>query len=121
MADWKYVMFADKNGVETPILFPGSLAHKDVADAIVNEALRNPKVPYITPVSAGFIPALQILSAEGMSETLRMHSKPEDTKTINCMPYSHGRKDGMDVSTLLLSRFVELALKELNKRLTISG
>lgn len=77
----KYIMFAKpmaKNKTTThvvPIIFPDSLAHADVAAAMVNGPLKG-----YMPRSAGEWNPMH--GCSGRSSTLNMNSDPRDTRIV---------------------------------------
>lgn len=120
MADWKYVIFKDpKTGAETPILFPGNLTHSDVVEYLWPIFPDDKGLTRTNVVSAGFIPALQIINAEGSSESLNIHSRPQDAAIINLMPYAHGLPNSVpNIELLMGSRFITMLMDKLKKEAT---
>jgi len=90
MSEFKYIVFEDDKGVKTPVIFPSSLVHEEVARAICGKALRGS-----TPISAGFV-TLVVTSAHGSSETLNLEAFKEDAQLINCRAYTAGVESGME-------------------------
>ncbi|WP_151838114.1 MULTISPECIES: hypothetical protein [unclassified Acinetobacter] len=84
----KYIMFRKEINdlVELiPVIFPNKLVHKDVADALQKEVLKD-----CTIHSAGSISPLNLLP-EGRSETLGAESNPEtDEHVIKMNDYGAG-------------------------------
>lgn len=83
--DFKYVML--KIGRRHyPIIFPGILVHRHVAEAI----RMLPTMHDAVPVSAGDI-RLDDFQVFGKSETLKLDSRPGvDRQIIHAYPYFHG-------------------------------
>lgn len=109
MADWKYIML-QVGDVKVPILFPGTMAHSDMADVMA-------RYPFDAPahvVSAGGIPALQVIAVEGGSTTLRISVDPEDAGVINTYPYNHGREATIPMDDMIGLRFCQLMMEKLN-------
>lgn len=88
----KYIMFGRSAGEHleqrTPIIFPNSLVHADVADALKGL----PELTGCTVVSAGEFNALTG-ETYGGSTSLKVDSRPEDAVTIKGMDYFHGLED----------------------------
>jgi hypothetical protein len=112
MADWKYVMF-EVNGQKVPIIFPGTLVHADVTRAILGSFTLG-EDHEASVVSAGGIPALQVIAVEGRSTTMNIESKPEDASTINTYPYNHGREATIPMDDMIGLRFCQLMMEKLN-------
>jgi len=118
VADWKYVMFKDKWGRKHPVIFPGSMVHADIAEAIPR-AVRRGEVKagatdYSCPevVSAGFV-TLAATGTTGESESLGIPSDAADAMVINVHPYSAGADTGMEASIerMVLVKHIEHCLK----------
>jgi hypothetical protein len=101
---WKYVIVRLGNDRELPVIFPESMVHSEMANALKayygNEAqfLANGQLTddavrvihdSVVPVAAGHC-EVRVLGAQGRSETLQLDSRPEDTDLINGHPYTHG-------------------------------
>ena len=72
VADWKYIVFISDLGVEYPVLFPPFIGHTCMVG------------PDRVPISAGFIRQSKgRLIAHGSSLSLKLSSRPEDTKLLN--------------------------------------
>jgi hypothetical protein len=91
----KYVMFEVQmpGGMvrHVPVMFPDSLVHEDVADALAGI----PGLNGNTVVSAGtcsFMPGS--IDVGGESKTLELKSHPGDQITINMIDYQYGLQDG---------------------------
>ena len=114
--DWKYIMFevdASLGRQLIPVIFPGELVHSDVRDRM--ESLLYQLGGPVTTVSAGFIPVMQVLSTEGMSETLHLKAKSDDADVINCYSYNRGRMGGIANPAMIALRFIELLLVKLRR------
>lgn len=82
----------DKDGFirEVPIIYPDSLVHIDIAQAI--KSLLKTDKNEVEPVSAGSIDFV-VESCHGKSTTLDLTSRDkEDRQLINAYPYFHGIK-----------------------------
>jgi hypothetical protein len=103
---WKYVILRTGNR-EVPIIFPESLVHAGVAEAMksyfaavavtmssgmLSEESVGKLVADIGVVAAGEV-AIDIGSASGGSETLGVQSRPTDSKWLQAYPYHHGLSD----------------------------
>jgi hypothetical protein len=70
--------------MELPVVFPNSLVHKDMADAlrmVIHESLDN--VVHTEPVSAGEVSLFGTgLNCSGYSETLNLHSRGSRDSTL---------------------------------------
>lgn len=92
----KYIMWQVGDS-KVPIIFPDHLIHKDI-EAGTARAVRNlwrasgMKTDSPQVVSAGFIPAMAVVSTQGESETLGIKSDPADAKIINMWDYEFGRE-----------------------------
>lgn len=86
----KYVMFRvpGPGGIDrlVPVLFPDSLVHREVAEALY------PVVKGL-PVSAGEC-VVDVSSTHGRSSTLAMDSREEDADVISTHDYLHGLVEG---------------------------
>lgn len=83
MEELKYVMF-DLEGLEFPILFPKFVNHNRTEEGMVHSIRRSFSDKGLTGgdaevVSAGFWDGR---NAHGMSESLKMNSRPQDTDII---------------------------------------
>ncbi len=91
---FKYIMFRHKDR-EFPIIFPSTMVHSMVADAIkqyfIAEAHDLGHRDWVAPkpVSAGEI-NLVVAACYGKSETLKVESRPFDASVITMFPYNHG-------------------------------
>lgn len=87
---WKYVMLKvnSPDGMEYafPVIFPDKLAHSDVFRALRRHCPGNDLAGI---KSAGFV-ALNVASAFGHSESLKVDSQAEDKDIINNYDYQHG-------------------------------
>lgn len=84
----KYVMFEKRTkGMShlVPIIFPSSLVHADVAEAL-KTVLKGYK-----PTSAGEVSPM-IMAAHGESTTLKLKANPRDTQVIMLNDYGVGFK-----------------------------
>ena len=81
----KYVCMADEEGNEEIFVFPRSVAHSTMADALrYMKASPHPMSPghvIRTPVSAGFV-NIGECTCYGESETLLLKSRPGDTDRL---------------------------------------
>lgn len=132
MADWKYVMI--KSGDHSyPIIFPNALIHSHVAGAMkmvldtldpkkdlrprqLESMLENPNHQV---TGAGFL-NLAVTSTFGMSESLGLNSHEQDAAIINMWPYAQGLDQDLGndlMETVLLTRFSEMMLEKLSKRM----
>ena len=76
----KYIMLEDETGKKYPIIFPESLVHLFVSQAIEAGIARKQKL-YLMTVSAGFV-GLGDIQVNGESESLSLKSKPSDAAYI---------------------------------------
>lgn len=97
----KYVMFELDTGDglkrNIPIIFPNSLVHADVAEAIKHMRVgtqRNWDCPFVEAkvVSAGEL-SIASSTTSGGSETLGVESRLEDSTIITMHDYFHGMKE----------------------------
>lgn len=82
----KYIVTATEEGDEEIFIFPASVNHDIMAEAIY--ALKNKshgawKRIYRKPVSAGFVDGGK---CTGRSETLGLSCRPQDTSFLNIIP-----------------------------------
>ena len=115
----KYIMFKDKYDRLLPVIFPDSMIHAEVADAICR-AVRRGEVSVKAsdyscpmPIRAGFTQVLSV-NTEGMSESLNMKSEHGDAQVINVNDYSKGAVTGMEdhIEKLLIVKSIELLLEQ---------
>jgi hypothetical protein len=117
MAEYKYIMFqveSDDMSFKIPIIFPGALAHDDVARAL--QPMMEQTFQSVGPVSiptAGMVSALQVVGTTGESTTLLKKSDPGDEVLINEYPYMNGNNTGMPVWHLIALKFVESLMERL--------
>jgi len=85
----KYVIFKNKDGLETALIFPNHIPHINMANntprQIAHWAKPNLKCPKLgDPIAAGFLsfkPDGSIL-CDGCSDSLNIDSRPEDVDII---------------------------------------
>lgn len=78
----KFITTQDGEGNEEIFLFPRDIDHDAMAEAlsrIKNQTRGNWRRVYRTPVAAGFVEEGKCV---GMSETLKLHARPEDTALL---------------------------------------
>lgn len=107
MSEFKYVMFEDGTGRKTPVIFPGTLVHADVAKALMRGRVFGKEIAM--PVNAGMLQmiATQIL---GDSETLQLKPGPLDRQIINTHNYTGGVESGLEpgIERMLMIRTAQL-------------
>lgn len=92
----KYIMIqVNQNGHvrEFPVIFPDFIVHAHMADAMTRMMRREYRAPESRPVSAGFTSSMNVAkpgSLHGESESLRLHSRPEDGQHTMGLDYNHG-------------------------------
>lgn len=82
---FKYIMFQDKLGAKQPILFPKSVSHITMAEALAN----NEELNWV-PVSAGFCGMTSPICCYGKSVTMDLESNPNDTVILSTHPWCFG-------------------------------
>lgn len=86
----KYIVFErqiENNMVEViPVIFPNSLVHSEVSEAIVKLIEKSHKATIVTPVTAGFVNILSSKVYSG-SETLKLASTPSDALLMQMVDY----------------------------------
>lgn len=88
--DMKYIVFErqiENNMVEViPVIFPNSLVHSEVSEAIIKVIENSHKATVVTPVTAGFV---NIMSSKvySSSETLKLASTPSDALLMQMVDY----------------------------------
>lgn len=87
---WKYIIIENELAAY-PIIFPAFLIHRDMAERL-HRVVPSTEGFQSRPVSAGVIESLYVKGVQGDSDTLRMHSRPEDEAIINRYKYFHGIK-----------------------------
>jgi hypothetical protein len=107
---WKYIVLRLANR-EVPIIFPESLVHRQVAEAItgmyaqtavemsngmLTAAALDKLTEAIVPVAAGEV-TLDIGKASGGSETLGVRSRPTDSAWLRNYSYHHGIIENLEV------------------------
>lgn len=78
----KYIVTVDEEGTEEIFLFPATISHDAMAEAIYrvrNQSRGDWRRVSRTPVSAGFVRGGQCV---GRSETLRLDSRPQDSDLL---------------------------------------
>lgn len=114
MADLKYIMFEDRDGVKYPVIFSNHLNHIDVARSLLTNGFSD-KLPNVFAASAGFI-HMMATDTFGDSESMGgLKSRPEDRQVINVYPYQHGINVGTDmgVEEMVGVKHVEHIIKAL--------
>ncbi len=117
MSEFKYVMFRDKHGREFPVIFPGTMVHKDTAEAVMHAyrmtELGDRKTDWDCPkpISAGTCQVVA-LSASGSSETLGIESRDKDRQIMNTHNYTGGVESGMEplIEKMILAQTCRLML-----------
>lgn len=79
----KYIMFEDHTGRKVPVIFPNSMVHVMVAEAM------SPLVPMGRVISAGEA-VIRVSHCGGDSETLGAFAAEDDATTINEYDYFYG-------------------------------
>lgn len=85
MTEVKYIVLADEDRKEYPILFPREIGHVDVSNGIRGETRMSgwSRVKgWLNPVSAGFYDPDR-KTTSGKSESLKIESRPTDAALIN--------------------------------------
>ena len=74
----KYLIYMNKKyGIETPLIFPKFLNHKEVANKIDSSNI---------PISAGFCDVIDNkFKAHGRSQSLNISSREQDSRLLNLM------------------------------------
>ena len=76
---------------EIPFIFPELLVHSTmaiVADKMLRLSFNEKNIISIRPVSAGFLSSIGIeKNCYGRSESLELHSRPEDNQLISMCDY----------------------------------
>jgi hypothetical protein len=105
---WKYIVF-DVGEREVPVIFPDSMVHSFMADAVKDYFVHEAKAmarakgdvevhsarirAAVKPVAAGSIElGMQGTVCHGKSDTLGLASRDEDTSLVCWFPYNHGIK-----------------------------
>ena len=93
----KYVILETSEDMRLPIIFPEHLIHADMAllmSALVEETIKQ----QATPVSAGHIALGTDFTCSGGSDTLKMHSRPQDEAIIGVGEQAWAFPDAMLIS-----------------------
>lgn len=117
MSEYKYVMFEDQHGAKHPVIFPGAMVHKDIANHVMMaNRYGDERALCLKPISAGFC-QIVVATAFGESETLQMSSHEDDRQRINTHSYTGGHEGGMEpmIERMLIKRTCQLLLDMMDR------
>ncbi len=82
--EFKYLILKDRLDVEYPVIWPKSLDEIDWRSGVSHKEMASVhRASGVRVVSAGFCTIHPTITAGGVSESLRMNSRPEDSDIIS--------------------------------------
>ena len=99
----KYIMLKLSDERLVPVIFPNSLIHSEMANAVQSMLLQVHELT-CEPVSAGDIQFSDVFCS-GKSSTLKLDSRPSDAELIEGYDYNHGIDDEFMNSFIKLTMY----------------